>query len=76
MCSLCNDIRHLITKKSTHLRVPTSSEKRVALTLYRLAGSEYYRTVSNMFGIGLSTASTISKNEKAQEGEALGVYAP
>ncbi|XP_062519984.1 uncharacterized protein LOC134195007 [Corticium candelabrum] len=63
--SLCNDIRHLITKKSTHLRVPISPEKRLALTLYRLAGSEYYRTVSNLFGVGVSTASTIS-NEVCQ----------
>ncbi|XP_062509676.1 uncharacterized protein LOC134185812 [Corticium candelabrum] len=63
--SLCNDIRHLITKKSTHLRVPISPEKRLALTLYMLAGSEYYRTVSNLFGVGVSTASTIS-NEVCQ----------
>ena len=34
-------------------------EKRVAVTLYRLACNECYRTLSNLFAVGKSTASQI-----------------
>lgn len=56
---LCNELRPFIQKKTTLLRMPVSVEKRVAVTIWKLSTNVEYRTLSNLFGIGLSTASVI-----------------
>ena len=56
---LCNELRPFIQKKTTILRDPISVEQRVAVTLWKLATNVEYRTISNLFGIGLSTVGSI-----------------
>ena len=56
---LCNELRPFIQKKTTILRDPISVEQRVAVTLWKLTTNVEYRTISNLFGIGLSTVGSI-----------------
>ena len=56
---LCTELRPYIQRQTTGLRDPISVEKRVAVTLWKLATNVEYRTISNLFGIGLSTVCTI-----------------
>ena len=56
---LCNELRPYIKKKTTRLRETISVEKRVAVTIWKLATNCEYRTISNLFGIGLSTVCVI-----------------
>ena len=58
--SLCDELHPFIAKQCTSFRTAVSVEKRVALTLYLLAGNEYFRTLSNLFAVGKSTACSIS----------------
>ena len=51
---LCNEVCPFIEKQTTRFR-----EKRVAVTIWKLATNCEYHTISNLFGIGLSTVSTI-----------------
>ena len=50
-----------MTKQKTHLRDTIATEKRVAVAIWRLSTGNSYRTVSKVFGIGISTACTICK---------------
>ena len=52
---LCCELRPHIERQSTYLRQPISVEKRVAVTLWKLATNVEYRTLSALFGIGRST---------------------
>ncbi|XP_046858179.1 protein ANTAGONIST OF LIKE HETEROCHROMATIN PROTEIN 1-like [Xenia sp. Carnegie-2017] len=54
---LCNKIRIPLQKKVTNMRVPTSVEKQVAMTLYYLADEGRLRKVANAFGVSRSTVS-------------------
>ena len=49
---LCNDLYQYI---DTVLRKSVPVKKRVAMTLYKLAGNECLGTISNLFGAGIST---------------------
>ena len=56
---LCSELQPYIKKKATVLRDPISVERRVAITVWKLATNVEYRTLSNLFGIGLSTVAVI-----------------
>ena len=55
---LCRELRPYI-KRKTSVREPISVERRVAVTIYKLATNLEYRSLSNLFGIGLSTVCVI-----------------
>lgn len=57
---LCEQLSPFITKQGTQFRNSVSAEKRLAVTLYRLAGNECVHTLSNVFTVGLSTACAIA----------------
>ena len=50
---LCNEVRQFIEKQTTRFRESISVEKRVAVTIWKLATKCEYRTISNLFGIGI-----------------------
>ena len=52
---LCRELRPHIERQSTYWRQSISVEKRVAVTLWKLATNAEYRTLSVLFGIGWST---------------------
>ena len=53
--SVVDDIR----KETTRFKKPTSPERQLGLTLYRLAHGSSYTTVGDLFGVAPSTACTI-----------------
>ncbi|XP_071962759.1 uncharacterized protein [Antedon mediterranea] len=53
---LCNQLHPHIVRMDTRMRRPVSVIKLVAMTLYRLATGESFRTISNLFGVGMTTA--------------------
>ncbi|CAL9685020.1 unnamed protein product [Knipowitschia caucasica] len=56
---LCDLLRPQL-QRQTMVRRPLSVERRVALCLWRLATGDCFRTISNLFGIGKSTAVTVT----------------
>ena len=52
---LCRELRPHIERQSTYWRQSISVEKRVAVTLWKLATNAEYRTLSALFGVGRST---------------------
>lgn len=56
---LSTELKPFIERQDTHLRSCISVEQRLAVTLWRLATTIEYRTLSELFGIGRSTACTI-----------------
>ena len=48
---LCTELHPYIQRQTTCLREPISVEKRVAVTVWKLATNVEYRTLSNLFGI-------------------------
>uniref|UniRef100_A0A1X7TZ97 Transposase Helix-turn-helix domain-containing protein n=1 Tax=Amphimedon queenslandica TaxID=400682 RepID=A0A1X7TZ97_AMPQE len=56
---LCKKLRPHIEKETTRLRYPISVELRVAVTLWFLATSTDYRTLSHLFGISKASACMI-----------------
>ena len=56
---LCSELQPYIQKETTALRAPISVEGRVAITVWKLATNVEYRTLSNLFGIGVSTVAVI-----------------
>ncbi|CAI9286101.1 unnamed protein product [Lactuca saligna] len=52
---ICDELDSAVTKKDTMLRMAIPVRQRVAVCLYRLATGEPLRTVSNLFGLGIST---------------------
>lgn len=52
---LCDHLRPHVT----NMRDPLPLEKRVAVTIYKLASNVEFHDVANLFGIGTSTASNI-----------------
>ena len=59
---LCAQLRPLIERKDTKLRRAITAEHRVAITLWCLATSCEYRTISHLFGIGRSTVCEVVHN--------------
>jgi len=55
---LCQRVKR-IAKQDTVWRQCIPLDKRVGIALYALGSSAEYRTVANLFGVGLSTVSTI-----------------
>ena len=53
---LCNQLQPHLLRQASRLRQPVCVVKLVGLTLYRLAKGESYRTISNLLGVGRSTA--------------------
>ena len=56
---LCTQLTPHLQYQDTHLRKAISVKKRVAITLWTLASSAEYRTVSHLFGVGRSTVCEI-----------------
>ena len=56
---ICEQLRPSIHRNDTRLRRAVSVEKRIAVTLWCLATSAEYRTISHLFGIGRSTVCEI-----------------
>ena len=49
----------MYTNQVTQLRAPISVEQRVAITIWKLATTVEYRTLSALFGVGRSTVGAI-----------------
>ena len=58
---VCNEIRPVIEKEDTVMRVAIPVEQRVALTLWFLATNSDYRTIGHLFGVSKPTVSVVSK---------------
>ena len=56
----CADLYPYVSRSNTQFREAVPVSKRVAVCLWRLAGNSEYRTVSHLFGIGCSTACTVT----------------
>nr|GEV73692.1 protein antagonist of like heterochromatin protein 1-like [Tanacetum cinerariifolium] len=52
---ICEELDAVVTKKDTMLRLAIPVRQRVAVCLYRLATGDPLRTVSTLFGLGIST---------------------
>ena len=55
---LCNELRTKVQHDSS-IRETVAVEKRVAIALWRLGTNVEYRTISHLFGVGMSTACNI-----------------
>uniref|UniRef100_A0A673B144 DDE Tnp4 domain-containing protein n=1 Tax=Sphaeramia orbicularis TaxID=375764 RepID=A0A673B144_9TELE len=58
---LCGMLRPLLTRQHTRYRRPLSVEIRVAVCLWRLATNLEYRSISHLFGVGISTCRLITQ---------------
>ncbi|KAJ7322231.1 hypothetical protein JRQ81_018518 [Phrynocephalus forsythii] len=56
---LVEKLRPVLQREDTNMRAAIPVDKRVALTLWKLATADSYRSVANQFGVGVSTASVI-----------------
>ncbi|XP_072023396.1 uncharacterized protein [Amphiura filiformis] len=56
---ICNQLNPVLRKQDTNWRKSIPVNKRVALTLYRLATNESYRSIGNLFNVARSTACVI-----------------
>ena len=56
---ICDRLRHFLSKNATSMRRPVSVEKRVAITLWRMATKVEYRSIPHMFGVGRSTVGKV-----------------
>ncbi|KAI3827151.1 hypothetical protein L1987_01221 [Smallanthus sonchifolius] len=52
---ICDELDSVVTKKDTMLRMAIPVRQRVAVCIYRLATGDPLRTVSSLFGLGIST---------------------
>ena len=57
--ALCSILDPRLRKQATRLRMPVDVDEQVAVTLWRLASNIEYRTISQLFGLGISTVCTI-----------------
>lgn len=58
---VCGMLRPLLTRQHTSYRRALSVEMRVAVCLWRLATNIEYRSLSNLFGIGISTCCVVTQ---------------
>ena len=56
---LTRELSPIISKRDKNFRKAISARQRLAVTLYRLADTATYRTISNLFAIGKSTVCEI-----------------
>ncbi|KAJ7317228.1 hypothetical protein JRQ81_003390 [Phrynocephalus forsythii] len=56
---LCDRLRPVLERQTTNMRAPITVEKQVAITIWKLATPESYRSVAECFGVGRSTVSRI-----------------
>ena len=55
---LCNEVSTTLNRRSTVMRDAISVERRVAMTLWRLATNSDYRTTGHLFGVAKVPSST------------------
>ena len=58
---ICNELRSYIEKQDTKLRKAIPVDKRVAITLWRLASNADYRTIGHLFGVSKGSVCVINK---------------
>ena len=59
---LCNQLKPYIQKTITKYRMLVSVDKQIAVTIWHLATNTEYKTISTLFGIGISTVCIIVCN--------------
>lgn len=52
---ICCRLRHVLERKNTNFRLCVPVKKRIAIALWKLATGSEYRSVSQLFGVGVST---------------------
>lgn len=52
---ICGRVRHVMGRRNTNYRLSVPDQKRVAIAIWKLANGGEYRTISHLFGVGLST---------------------
>lgn len=52
---ICRRLSPVLQRKTTNYRLPMPVNKRIAIALWRLATNNEYRSVSHLFGVGVST---------------------
>ena len=52
---ICDQVRHLMGRVNTNYRLAVPLRKRVAIALWKLATGSEYRSISHLFGVGIST---------------------
>lgn len=59
---LCNSLQPHLQRQTTSFRKPVPVDQRVAICIWRLGTNVEYRTISHLFGIGQSTAVSITNH--------------
>lgn len=59
---LCNSLQPHLQRQTTSFRKPVPVDQRVAICIWRLATNVEFRTISHLFGIGQSTAVSITNH--------------
>uniref|UniRef100_A0A3B4B831 DDE Tnp4 domain-containing protein n=1 Tax=Periophthalmus magnuspinnatus TaxID=409849 RepID=A0A3B4B831_9GOBI len=59
---LCDILRPYLTRENTRFRSTFPVEVRVGVCLWRLATNLEFRSISHLFGVGISTACTITQH--------------
>ncbi|XP_062273057.1 uncharacterized protein LOC133978761 [Scomber scombrus] len=52
---ICDRTKTILARQDTNYRLSVPVEKRVAIAIWKLATGSEYRTISHLFGVGLST---------------------
>ncbi|XP_043097547.1 protein ANTAGONIST OF LIKE HETEROCHROMATIN PROTEIN 1 [Puntigrus tetrazona] len=52
---ICCRLRHVLQRRNTNFRLCVPLKKRIAIALWKLATGSEYRSVSQLFGVGVST---------------------
>ncbi|XP_051907345.1 uncharacterized protein LOC127591319 isoform X6 [Hippocampus zosterae] len=52
---ICSRVKHAMGRRDTNFRPSIPFEKRVAIAVWKLANGGGYKTISRLFGVGLST---------------------
>ncbi|XP_061602296.1 uncharacterized protein LOC133464387 [Cololabis saira] len=58
---LCDILRPNLTRQRTRYRCPLAVELRLAICLWRLATNMEFRSISHLFGVGISTACSVTQ---------------
>ncbi|XP_039337474.1 protein ANTAGONIST OF LIKE HETEROCHROMATIN PROTEIN 1-like [Mauremys reevesii] len=56
---LCEQLTPILQRKETYMRSPLPVQKRVAITVWKLATPDCYRSVAKQFGVGKSTVGKV-----------------
>ena len=56
---LCSEVQPYLIKHVTRFRMPVDVDEQLAVTIWRLATNIEYRTISALFGLGISTVCEI-----------------